>query len=638
MQQALDGKGRIYYIDENGNKVQPQGALNPFQKVERNLLAKTLNLGSFLNESNPDSDMYKQKTNIGLALATLPIGGGVLGVNIGKTLAPFLGKKIGQIVGESAGAGLLSGGLEGFGRGLIEQKNPIKTAVQDGTIGLVAGSLGGLGVGKIGKQLAKRNLYGDEVAQTNYFNDYIADLNNKSKDMAELRRLREGLELGKSETQPLFAGENAQTADKVALNKAKEMFDNGIDNETIRQNTGWFKGVDDKWKYEISDGELKETATYDIVEDSLPLEEYHYKLNDLYDAPELYKNYPQLTETKIIFEDMPQGFNGYAMPLDNEIHLNKDMAQILNKKYVQRLEELEQTPEYKFYNENVFKNNGDYDLKVEEDFLNTPIGEEWGDLQWDNVQGLPKYINKGNDVKLKSKLSHELQHMVQDIENFAKGGSYKNPNYRNLAGEVEARTVAKRAFLKDEDRLKYSPIDGKNIFYGYDTPAKEQIVDFSYGSSLYDKLIDNTVDLTNNFDKTPTIQEVKSHIKDLIDSGKVFDTLDDDWKIDVRGGNKNIKHIANSSQYEKMNKGQRNRHNKYVMSLEDLINNSKYTNNPKANTKLDKKPNIDTYHYFETNVKIGDKKYKVILNAEQYKGESTIKPQTVHLYDVLEIK
>ena len=72
--------------------------------------------------------------------------------------------------------------------------------------------------------------------------------------------------------------------------------------------------------------------------------------------------------------------------------------------------------------------------------------------------------------------------------------------------------------------------------------------------------------------------------------------------------------------------------------LSSLINNAKYTNTPKANTKLNKKPNIDTYHYFETNVKIGDKKYKIILNAEQYKGESTIKPQTVHLYDVLEIK
>lgn len=192
MQQALDGKGRIYYIDENGNKVQPQGALNPFQKFGRNLIAKTTNLGSFLNESNPDSDMYKQKTNIGLALATLPIGGGVLGANIGKALVPFLGKKIGQMVGESAGAGFLGGSVEGFGRGLIEQKNPIKTAVQDGTIGLVAGGLGGLGVGKIGKyytgqkvkQLQGKNDLTSKERKliNNYFADYERGINTVNKN------------------------------------------------------------------------------------------------------------------------------------------------------------------------------------------------------------------------------------------------------------------------------------------------------------------------------------------------------------------------------------------------------------------------------------------------------------------------
>jgi len=33
-----------------------------------------------------------------------------------------------------------------------------------------------------------------------------------------------------------------------------------------------------------------------------------------------------------------------------------------------------------------------------------------------------------------------------------------------------------------------------------------------------------------------------------------------------------------------------------------------------------------------------NKEYKIILNTEQYIGESENKPQTVHLYDVLEEK
>lgn len=461
-----------------------------------------------------------------------------------KALTPYVGKKIAENVATGTISGLASGAVEGLGRGLMEGENTLKTMASDAILGTLFGGAFGLAGGKIGKKLAEKALSKGNIAPQKYFDDYVAGLAESdtlgkaspfSKEFMKFKGLRDSFAPVSKNTgsEFLFAGENALGADNVALNKAKEMFENGIDNEAIRKNTGWFKGVDNKWRYEIPDGELKETAQYDIVQDSLglPLDEYHYKLTDLYDSPGLYKNYPQLTDTKIVFENMPEGFNGYAMPLDKEIHLNKDMARILNKKYVQRLEELEQTPEYKFYNENVYKNNGDYDLKVEEDFLNTPVGDEWGDLQWDNINELPKYINKGNDVKLKSKLTHELQHMIQDIENFAKGGSYKNPNYRNLAGEVEARMAAHRAFLKDEDRLKYSPINGHNIFYGYDTPAKEQIVDFSYGSSLYDKIIDNGLKYRNEWVKIggKDYQILNLPKKDY---GKILHVLDTNIKID----------------------------------------------------------------------------------------------------------
>ena len=150
--------------------------------------------------------------------------------------------------------------------------------------------------------------------------------------------------------------------------------------------------------------------------------------------------------------------------------------------------------------------------------------------------------------------------------------------------------------------------------------------------------MNNFVDLTKSFSKTPTIQEVKIYIQSLIDSGEAFNTLDFNWKIDIRGGSRIKNHIAYSSKVNLLNKAQKNRHNKYVISIKELINNSSYTNEPKANKKPLEKGNIDTYHYFETKVKIEDKQYKVILNAEQYIGESTTKPQIVHLYDILEVK
>lgn len=63
-----------------------------------------------------------------------------------------------------------------------------------------------------------------------------------------------------------YAGEKAKNADKAALNTAKEMEKNGTDAETIRQRTGWFRGADGKWRWEIDDSGMKlrfESGLYD---------------------------------------------------------------------------------------------------------------------------------------------------------------------------------------------------------------------------------------------------------------------------------------------------------------------------------------------------------------------------------------
>ncbi|MDD7323870.1 MAG: hypothetical protein SOU37_05025, partial [Campylobacter lanienae] len=54
---------------------------------------------------------------------------------------------------------------------------------------------------------------------------------------------------------------------------------------------------------------------------------------------------------------------------------------------------------------------------------------------------------------MKSSLYHELQHKVQEIEGFARGGEVENLNYKKLAGEAEARNVQTRqAMLKTADK------------------------------------------------------------------------------------------------------------------------------------------------------------------------------------------
>lgn len=56
-----------------------------------------------------------------------------------------------------------------------------------------------------------------------------------------------------------FAGKKAKTADAYRSATTEKMLNNGIDAETVRKETGWFKGYDGKWRFEIDDSQMKIT-------------------------------------------------------------------------------------------------------------------------------------------------------------------------------------------------------------------------------------------------------------------------------------------------------------------------------------------------------------------------------------------
>lgn len=51
----------------------------------------------------------------------------------------------------------------------------------------------------------------------------------------------------------MFAGPKAKTADMAALSRAQEMAETGVNRDDIWRETGWFTGVDGKWRFEIDD-------------------------------------------------------------------------------------------------------------------------------------------------------------------------------------------------------------------------------------------------------------------------------------------------------------------------------------------------------------------------------------------------
>lgn len=89
------------------------------------------------------------------------------------------------------------------------------------------------------------------------------------------------------------------------------------------------------------------------------------------------------------------------------------------------------------------------------------------------VVSMGKPTNK--DYHIEEVLLHELQHLIQDIEGFAVGGSpkeYGRRKYMRLAGEVEARNIFLRHYLTPEERRR------KLRTATQDVPDNEQIVIF----------------------------------------------------------------------------------------------------------------------------------------------------------------
>lgn len=160
-----------------------------------------------------------------------------------------------------------------------------------------------------------------------------------------------------------FAGEKAQTAALDELNRAKQLEADGVDNEQIRQQTGWFKGVDGKWRFEISDKDAEFDARKLSNNGGLA------KLGDILKHDKLYEAYPELKNIDVLLDNT----------LDDGV-----LGKYVGRRY--------------------------------DPFLSMELG---GQI----------YLKRGvlfdKRYDVKSILLHEIQHIIQEKEKFARGGSSK---------------------------------------------------------------------------------------------------------------------------------------------------------------------------------------------------------------------
>ncbi|MGI8425032.1 MAG: LPD1 domain-containing protein, partial [Actinomycetota bacterium] len=172
-----------------------------------------------------------------------------------------------------------------------------------------------------------------------------------------------------------YLGERAAKTPKHALAAAREFADQGVPMEEIRKTTGWFRGKDMLWRWELSDKDAKLKDGWDG---------YGGTIGEALDHPTLFENYPSLAG---IDPD-------YGITLPDNV-------------------------------------NGGYDAKNNSIVLNPTLAK-------------PQAL---------STILHELQHAVQFIEGFARGGSPTDQAFISAAATMGIDTTDKKALRGVYDRL-----------------------------------------------------------------------------------------------------------------------------------------------------------------------------------------
>ena len=241
-----------------------------------------------------------------------------------------------------------------------------------------------------------------------------------------------------------MGGLKAETADKSALEKAMELEKDGTDSEKIRKETGWFKGYDGKWRFEIDNSELEFKT--DIEKNraaAIELAKMKVKSAEL--------------EEKIV--------NNTATKAEENEYYNLDEKMIEYRKGVKLSDVINHPKLFEAYPQ--LKN---VDVYYEISSVNRGV-----------------YSSNGNVIMLnpmhtideqKEAIIHEIQHAIQGIENFANGSNleyWKNLGYSdeeamamyyNTAGEREARDVSARRNYNAEQRKNIRPdIDRKDVVF-----------------------------------------------------------------------------------------------------------------------------------------------------------------------------
>lgn len=228
--QNWDKKGNIYYTNDKGEVVDFK--VNPFTQLANKAKATIANAQDWINETDPNSEAYKQKIALATGIMSMPFGIGATATNtIAKGLVPVVGKKIAQSVAQGISGGVAGGAVEGMVDAGLNNENIAIGGLKGASAGALSGGLGVYGLSKGAQQFAKKGLQGNTIAQNQYFDDYIDGLANKTKATADFRAGKSGVKNGKMQLAYDLVG------DEVPLTET-QAFKNWFGNSKIVDENG----------------------------------------------------------------------------------------------------------------------------------------------------------------------------------------------------------------------------------------------------------------------------------------------------------------------------------------------------------------------------------------------------------------
>lgn len=386
----------------------------------------------------------------------------------------------------------------------------------------------------------------DAYAGINYFNDAPATVEAAraaAPRVGQNQIERSGAETrGPPDGRAMVAGIGAKTADSNSLRRAEELERDGMGNEAIRQETGWYRGMDGQWRFEIDDsgarffrrgdstvqgnpdyirwdalyGKLFDgTITDEEIDELRALESalngvrgFGVRKNpksgtlmDYLSHPALYETYPELADLRVRFERMEDGDYGAYSPKENVIVINGKLRNDSDSAIRTLLHEIQhaiQTKEGfakgaspKYWRERIQKANIDY-LSKKTEFQNDPRvrdiayrAETDEDISFD--EELERLMSESQEVR-------EKYDAYRNAELFATRMSMRGESpeslYRNTAGEIEARDTAARRILDAKERKKIPPYlgDENTVFADQNTTEENYSRDkkgYSAGSTKW---------------------------------------------------------------------------------------------------------------------------------------------------------